>query len=227
MFFIAMPDEIEILRRMSGPYNLDTYFLVCRQTGESIIIDPGDDTRSVIGFIRKNKITPTRLVHTHGHADPFFSTNVFKQTHNIPSCLHALDNLFFKDPGVREETRRLVGLVPPYPADIELVHGDRLRFGRESLTVIHTPGHTPGSVCFLWENHLFTGDALFAGEAGRTDLPGGNLGQLISSIRDRIMVLDKKTIIHPGHHHTGTSTQSTLEKEIRENIYITDFILDT
>lgn len=221
-----MPDEIDILRRMSGPYNLDTYFLVCRQTGEAIIIDPGDDTRSVLGFIRKNKITPTKLVHTHGHADPFFSTKGFKQTHNIPSCLHVQDNLFFKDPDVRAETYRLVGLPPPYPADIELSHEDRICFGRESLSVIHTPGHTPGSVCFLWKNHLFTGDALFAGEAGRTDLPGGNLSQLISSIRDRIMVLDKKTIIHPGHHHAGSRTQTTLEKEIRDNIYITDFILD-
>lgn len=73
---------------------------------------------------------------------------------------------------------------------------------------------------------MFTGDALFAGEAGRTDLPGGNLDQLIASIRDKIMVLDKKTVIHPGHHHAGTKTQSTLADEIRENIYITDFILD-
>lgn len=212
---------------MSGPYNLDTYFLVCRQTRESVIIDPGDDTLAVIDFIEKKKITPSKLLHTHGHADPFFSTAIFKQTHNIPSCLHTQDNLFFKDPGVREETWRLVGLPPPYPADITLVHGDLIFFGKERLSVIHTPGHTPGSVCFLWKNHLFTGDALFAGEAGRTDLPGGNLAQLIASIRNRIMVLDKKTIIHPGHHHPGSSTQSTLEKEIRENIYITDFILDT
>ena len=222
-----MPDKVEIFRRMSGPYNLDTYFLVCRQTGKSVIIDPGDDALAVINFIRKKKIIPTKLLHTHGHTDPFFSTEVFKQTHNIPSCLHIQDNLFFKDPEVRKETLRLVGLPPPYPADITLVHQDLIFFGKERLSVIHTPGHTPGSVCFLWKNHLFTGDALFAGEAGRTDLPGGNLAQLIASIRDRIMVLDKKTIIHPGHHHAGSSTQSILEKEIRDNIYITDFILDT
>jgi hydroxyacylglutathione hydrolase len=222
-----MPAKAEILRRTSGPYHLDTYFLVCQQTGDSVIIDPGDDALAVIDFIGKKKITPTKLLHTHGHADQFFSTEVFKQTHNIPSCLHAQDNLFFKDPMVREETLRLVGLPPPYPADIELAHGDRISFGRQCLSVIHTPGHTPGSVCFLWKNNLFTGDALFAGEAGRTDLPGGNLVQLVASIRDRIMVLDKKTIIHPGHHHAGSSTQSTLEKEIRDNIYITDFILDT
>ncbi len=73
-----MPDKIALLRRISGPYNLDTYFLVCQQTGESIIIDPGDDTKSVLGFITENKITPVKLVHTHGHADPFFSTKIFK-----------------------------------------------------------------------------------------------------------------------------------------------------
>ena len=212
---------------MSGPYNLDTHFLVCRQTGEAVIIDPGDDAHTLIRFMEKKKMVPIRILHTHGHADQFFSTEAFKRIHDIPSCLHGQDNLFFMDPGVREQTRRLVGLPPPYPADIALSHGDEISFGKESLSVIHTPGHTPGSVCFLWEDHLFTGDALFAGEAGRTDLPGGNLDQLITSIREKILVLDKKTIIHPGHHHTGTRTHSTLEREMRENIYITDFILNT
>jgi len=221
-----MPDKVEIFRRMSGPYNLDTYFLVCRQTGHAVIIDPGDDTRNVMGFIKEKKITPIRLLHTHGHADPFFSTQEFKRTHDIPSCLHRDDDLFFKDPGVRKQTLKEVGLPPPYPADIQLFHKDVIAIGSTSLSVIHCPGHTPGSVCFLWEDHLFTGDALFAGEAGRTDLPGGNLDQLIASIRDKIMVLDKRTVIHPGHHHGGTKTQSTLADEIRENIYITDFILD-
>ncbi len=219
-----MQDKVDIFRRTSGPYNLDTYFLVCTRTGESVIIDPGDDTAEVIRFIREKKLIPVRLLHTHGHADPFFSTKLFKETHDIPSCLHAHDNNFFMDPEVRELTRKAVGLPPPYPADIALFHGDQIQLGRSTLSVIHTPGHTPGSVCFSWEDHLFTGDALFAGEAGRTDLPGGNLDQLIASIRDRIMVLDKKTIIHPGHHRTGIRTESTLEKEIKENIYITDFI---
>jgi len=117
-----------------------------------------------------------------------------------------------------------VGLPPPYPADVRLAHMDEIRFGDIRLTVIHTPGHTPGSVCFLCQGRLFTGDAVFVGEAGRTDLPGGDLPRLIESIRIRIIPLDKKNIIHPGHHH-GQEFESTLEREMKENIYITDFIL--
>ena len=99
-------------------------------------------------------------------------------------------------------------------------------FGRSGVKVVHTPGHTPGSVCFLCEDHLFTGDAIFVGEAGRTDLPGGDLDQLIDSIRNRILPMDKDTVILPGHHHTGDAAHSTIGREMKENIYITDFILD-
>ena len=215
----------DMIRRVSGPYNLNTYFLVCKQTGESVIIDPGGSAKTLTTFIKEQGITPIKILNTHGHADQFFSTEEFKKTCPVPSCLHAEDDRFFKDPEVQEKTRNAVGLPPPYPADIELADKDVIEFGETNLAVIHTPGHTPGSVCFLCEDHLFTGDAIFVGEAGRTDLPGGNLDQLIDSIKTRILPLDKKTIIHPGHHH-GEEFESTIEREMKENIYITDFILD-
>ncbi len=215
----------DMIRRVSGPYNLNTYFLVCKQTRESVIIDPGGSAKTLTTFIKEQKITPIKILNTHGHADQFFSTEEFKKTFPVPSCLHAEDDRFFKDPAVQEKTRNAVGLPPPYPADIELADKDVIEFGETNLAVIHTPGHTPGSICFLCEDHLFTGDAIFVGEAGRTDLPGGNLDQLIDSIKIRILPLDKKTIIHPGHHH-GEEFESTIEREMKENIYITDFILD-
>lgn len=217
--------HIDIIRKVSGPYNLNTYILVCKASGKAVIIDPGGKADQLSDFIAQEKLTPVRILMTHGHADQFFSMTQFKKRYRIPYCIHGEDDLFFKDIRVQEETRRMVGLPPPYPADSILSDNDELLFGKSVLKIIHTPGHTPGSVCFLCENHLFTGDAIFVGEAGRVDLPGGNLDLLINSIKTRILVLDKKTVIHPGHHHTGDAFESTIEKEMKNNIYITDFIL--
>ena len=218
--------QVDIIRRVSGPYNLDTYFLVCGRTRKTIIIDPGAPVVEVIEFIREHDMVPDKILNTHGHPDQFFSTDEFKKVFPIPSCLHSADEAFFRDPDVRAKTKKAVGLTPPYPADVRLEHDDEISFGAAALTVIHTPGHTPGSACFLCGEHLFTGDTLFIGEGGRTDLPGGNLPELIESIRTRILPLGSRTIIHPGHHREGDPAHSTLEKEMKDNIYITDFILD-
>ncbi len=220
-----MIQNIEIIRRVSGPFNLNTYVLICKVSRESVIVDPGGPAQSLVALIRKKNIIPLRILNTHGHADPVFSTLSFKKEFTVPSCLHGDDDDFFKDRTVQEKTRKAVGLSPPYPADIRLADKDEIRFGKSCLTVIHTPGHTPGSACFLCEGRLFTGDAIFVGEAGRTDLPGGDLPRLIESIRNRIIPLDKKTVIHPGHHQ-GEEFESTLEREMTRNIYITDFITD-
>ncbi len=216
----------EMIRQVEGPYNLNTYFLICKKTRQTIIIDPGGYSDKLLAFINKEHLIPYRVLMSHGHTDHLFSMEAFKKTYPIPYCIHGDDDLFFKDEKVREKTRSMVGLPPPHPADIKLSDQDQICFGESVLKVIHTPGHTPGSVCFLCENHLFTGDAIFVGEAGRVDLPGGDINLLIDSIKTRILTLDKKTVIHPGHHHTGSAFESTIEKEMKDNIYITDFILD-
>ena len=218
--------HIQMLRRITGPYNLNTYFLVCKKSRNAVIIDPGGRVEDIVDFIRENDIIPDKILLTHGHADQLFSMDAFKKIAKIPYCLHEADDDFFKDPEVRAKTKQSVGLPPPYPADIRMNDGDTVAFGCCELAVIHTPGHTPGSVCLLCEDHLFTGDAIFVGEAGRTDLPGGNLSCLIDSIRVKILTLDKKTVILPGHHHTGDPSWSTIEQEMKTNIHITDFILD-
>lgn len=218
--------HIQQLRRITGPYHLNTYFLVCKESRKAVIIDPGGTVEEIADFIRENEIIPDKVLLTHGHADQFFSMEAFKKIAGVPYCLHEADDDFFKDPEVRRKTKQSVGLPPPYPADIRMQDGDTVTFGCCELAVIHTPGHTPGSVCLLCEDHLFTGDAIFVGEAGRTDLPGGNLHCLIDSIRVKILPLDKNTVILPGHQRTGEPSRSTLAQEMKTNIYITDFILD-
>lgn len=217
---------VRMVRKAIGPFNLNTYFLSCRKTGRTLVIDPGGDAGDLANFLFSEKMIPERILMTHGHADHLFSMEKFKQYHDIPYCIHSADDAFFKKSGVRGKTRRMVGLPPPHPADVLLEDGDRIRFGEAAANVIHTPGHTPGSVCYLCEGHLYTGDAIFVGEAGRVDLPGGNLDLLVNSIQTRIIPLDPQTVIHPGHYHTGDAYSSTIEKEIKTNIYITDFILD-
>ncbi|MCG8563730.1 MAG: MBL fold metallo-hydrolase [Desulfobacterales bacterium] len=221
-----MNSQFSILRRVSGPYYLNTYFLTCKETGDTLIIDPGDQTHTLLNYVRLHRLNPVMVVSTHGHADPGFSMADFQEHYPVPHAIHGDDDAFFQDPDVQKRTRLAVGLPPPPEADCLLVHGEALHFGRAEVSIIHTPGHTPGSVCLGGGGYLFTGDTLFVGEAGRTDLPGGDLDQLVASIRDHILKLPPETILMPGHHHLNTPAQSTLAREMEENIYITDFILD-
>jgi glyoxylase-like metal-dependent hydrolase (beta-lactamase superfamily II) len=139
--------------------------------------------------------------------------------------MHEADDRFFNDPSVREKSSHELGLPPSDPVDIKLKDGDVLEVGTLNIEVIHTPGHTPGSVCYLVGENLFTGDTLFVGAAGRTDLIGGSLNTLIKSIEKKLIVLPKHTIVWPGHDY-GETPSSTIGREMEENPYITDFILE-
>jgi glyoxylase-like metal-dependent hydrolase (beta-lactamase superfamily II) len=189
-------------------------------------VDPAGYTEELVGIIRDRRLVLTRVLNTHGHADHVFSNRRFKESYAVPTCMHRDDNRFFQDPEVRRATYKETGLPSWDPVDMELLDDDLIPVGRNAIRVIHTPGHTPGSVCFHVDGHLFTGDTLFVGDAGRTDLPGGDLPTLIRSIKTRIITLDPETSIHPGHDY-GPTPESTIGREMAENIYITDFILDT
>src|SRR6056297_2209876 len=118
-----------MLRRITGPYNLNTYFLVCKKTRKTLIIDPGGRMEEIAAFIRENDLIPDKILLTHGHADQLFSMDAFKQIARIPYCLHKADDDFFKDPEVRRKTKQSIGLPPPYPADIRMNDGDTVAFG--------------------------------------------------------------------------------------------------
>ena len=105
------------------------------------------------------------------------------------------------------------------PADITVSEGDRIEFGSQSLSVIHTPGHTPGGMCLYSDGHVFTGDTLFVGGIGRTDLPGGNMADLISSIKTKLVTLPDETLVFPGHNY-GFSPQSTIGQEKQHNPFV-------
>jgi glyoxylase-like metal-dependent hydrolase (beta-lactamase superfamily II) len=208
-----------------GPFQVLTYIVACPQTNDAVIIDPAGDEDKLLALIQTEGFSVKYILNTHGHADHVLGNPKLKSLLKIPVCMHEADDRFFNDPSVREKSSHELGLPPPDPVDIKLKDGDVFEVGTLNIEVIHTPGHTPGSVCYLVGENLFSGDTLFVGAAGRTDLIGGSLNTLIKSIEKKLIVLPKQTIVWPGHDY-GESPSSTIGREMEENPYITDFILE-
>ena len=206
------------------PFQVLTYIVACPQNRDAVIIDPAGDEDKQLALIETERLRIKYILNTHGHADHVLGNSKMKNFLKVPVCMHEADDRFFNDPAVREKSSQELGLPPSDPADIKLKDGDILEVGSLNIEVIHTPGHTPGSVCFLVGKNLFTGDTLFVGAAGRTDLIGGSLNTLIKSIKEKLIVLSKQTVVWPGHDY-GESPTSTIGREMEENLYITDFIL--
>lgn len=220
-----MAAKIIIKQIHLGPFQVMTYLVACPNTREAVIIDPAGEDDKLLSLIKTENVKVRYILNTHGHADHVLGNPKLKEVLKTPVCMHEADDRFFSDKAVREKTSEELGLPPPDPADIRLKDEDVVEVGTLKIKVIHTPGHTPGSVCYLVNGNLFSGDTLFVGAAGRTDLIGGSLETLLESLEKRLIVLPKETMVWPGHDYGETPT-STIGQEIEENIYITDFILN-
>lgn len=220
-----MAERIIIKQIPLGPFQVLTYLVACPRTKEAVIIDPAGEDDKLLALIEKESFHVKYILNTHGHADHVLGNPKLKAALNVSVCMHEADNQFFSDRAVRKQSTEELGLPPPDPADILLKDGDILAVGTLKIEVIHTPGHTPGCVCYLVDGNLFSGDTLFVGAAGRTDLIGGSLDTLIGSLEKKLIVLPKETVVWPGHDY-GDSLTSTIGREMAENPYITDFILD-
>ena len=208
-----------------GAFQVFTYIVACPETRKAVVIDPAGEEEKLLLLIKEEAFLIEHILDTHGHADHVLANEHLKNALAVPTCMHELEIQFFSQTEVRALTAKELGLQPPDPADVPLRDGDVFKVGTLEIRVIHTPGHTPGSVCYFVEGNLFTGDTLFVGAAGRTDLTGGSLEMLLESIENKILTLPKETVIWPGHDYGDTPT-STLGREMEENPYITDFILD-
>ncbi|MBN1922997.1 MAG: MBL fold metallo-hydrolase [Anaerolineae bacterium] len=198
-----------------GMVNSNSY-LIFDETGDGdgAIIDPGGKIQPLLDQITRHRILPRYLLNTHGHFDHTAANAQLKALYAIPLGVHPADYALLAAGGGAVA----FGIPPvnsPCP-DLELNDGDILEIGQLHLQVYHTPGHTPGSVCIYCpeERALFTGDTLFAGSVGRTDLPGGNARQLTASLL-RLLALPPETRILPGH-----GPQSTLTNEQRLNPWL-------
>ena len=208
-----------------GPLQVLTYLVACPKTKEAVIIDPAGEEEKISALIEEEDVTVKYILNTHGHADHVLANQRLKQRLSAPTCMHELDDQFFSQKDARQESSKEFGLLPSEPVDIKLKDGNVLEVGTLKIEVIHTPGHTPGSVCYLVNGDLFTGDTLFVGAVGRTDLKGASLDTLLDSLEKKLLPLPVETIVWPGHDYGETPT-STIGREMEENPYITDFILD-
>jgi glyoxylase-like metal-dependent hydrolase (beta-lactamase superfamily II) len=208
-----------------GPLQVLTYLVACPQTKEAVIIDPAGEAEKISALIEEEGVQVKFILNTHGHADHVLANQKLKQMLSVPTCMHESDDQFFSLKDVQEASAKEFGLPTSDPVDIQLKDGDVIGVGTLEVNAIHTPGHTPGSVCYLVSGNLFTGDTLFVGAVGRTDLTGASLETLLDSLEKKLLPLPPETIVWPGHDYGETPT-STIGREMEENPYITDFILD-
>jgi len=174
------------------------YLVGCEKTRKAMTIDPGADVERIMAEAEKERLVIETIVNTHGHADHTAGSARLKALTGAHIVMHALD----------------AAAVPE--ADGRLTGDEDLQVGEIRFKVIHTPGHTPGGICLYAEGQLFTGDTLFVGDSGRTDLAGGHRPTLGASIR-RLMQLPDDTVIWPGHDY-GPTPSSTIGWEKRHNV---------
>lgn len=211
-----------------GPWATNCYVLAPAPHSECIIIDPGfESLDQVKEVVATNRLKPVAILLTHGHIDHMWSVTPLADGYSIPAMIHEADKQLLANPelGVsdagRDMIRQLGGNFSD-PAEVETFRDDvALSILGYSMDVIHLPGHTPGSVGYLIKGHdtFFSGDVLFQSGIGRTDLPGGNLKDMKSSIRKLFTVVSDDTTVLCGH---GNST--TIKEERRHNPYIQDWI---
>ncbi|MGA3290201.1 MAG: MBL fold metallo-hydrolase [Candidatus Bathyarchaeia archaeon] len=190
-----------------GMLSTNCYVVNSQQTKEAIIIDPGLDVsyeaQQILDYITQGELKVKLILNTHGHSDHTNGDAIFQEKYNIPIYIHKYDASSIE--GFNKGK---------FPANVLLENGSLIEFGDESLKVIHTPGHTPGSICLLGERLVFTGDTLFAGGIGRTDFPEGSVSDMRLSLQ-KLVCLPDNFLIYPGH-----GAASVMGEEKRVNPFL-------
>lgn len=181
-----------------GPLETNCYLVYCDDTLDCAVIDPGAEAEKILPAILEAGLKPVVILNTHGHIDHIGANRDIKDRFGVPLGIHPLDRLLLEKAQELELSIFLGAKESPLP-DLMLEDGETIEIGHCRLGVIHTPGHTPGSVSFRSEAVLFSGDTLFNGGVGRTDLPGGSARDLELSIREIILPLPRETVVLPGH----------------------------
>ena len=181
-----------------GPIQANCYILGCEETLEAAVIDPGGEADRILRSLAESKLTLKVILNTHGHFDHVAANRRVKEVTDAQIMIHSLDAPMLENLSSSAATWGLSAENSPQP-DRLLVEGETVTFGKVSLNVIHTPGHTPGGVSFFADNMVFVGDTLFAGSVGRTDFPGGDALTLKNSIQQKLFTLGDAVAVYPGH----------------------------
>ena len=202
----------------NGVYQENCYILADPETGDAAIIDPGEESELILRRVETEGLSLRAVWLTHAHLDHILGVKDVVERSGAPLPMHPADRPLYD--GIAEQGAWLGVTAPQLPApDHDLAHGDALQLGGFEFEVRHVPGHSPGSVAFVGHGVAIVGDAIFAGSVGRVDLPGGDGGTLLASIRDQLMTLPDETIVYSGH-----GPETTIGAERRMNPFVTGAI---
>ena len=194
---------MEIVRYELGPMANNTYLIIDESTRDAALIDPSFDSESLWPEIEQRKLNIRYILNTHAHFDHIIGNAFYVQKTGAPLALHRDDLERLR--ALPETARRYHFEAGPSPdPDLYLEHGQTLALGETSIRIVHTPGHSPGSVTFLFDDVAIVGDVLFEGSIGRTDFPGCSLQTLLHSIRTELLSLPDATKVLPGHNEPTT-----------------------
>ncbi len=196
----------------NNPYMTNTY-IVYNNTGNCVIIDPAGNSKIIIKELSELKLTPKAVLLTHGHYDHISAlSDIAEQYDNLPVYIHRSEAPYLADSNLNLSVP-LCGEVFTFHGNVKEVEGGTaIKIGTLEFNVLHTPGHTPGSVCYITEDSIFSGDTLFASTVGRTDFPGGSYPTLLDSLK-KLKALDKDFNIYPGHNAATTLNREKMYNE--------------
>ena len=211
-----MSDRIEILSFTCGPFEENPYLVIGPSGKRAMIVDPGLESEKILDVARDRGVDITLIVNTHAHLDHVACNRFYKEKTGAPIAIHRDDLPLLEN--LQRQGAMWGFVVPESPApDFFLEEGTPLEFDGVKFDVLHTPGHSPGSVCLRLESRMLVGDTLFRGSVGRTDLPLGDWATLEASIRNKLFTLADDIVCLPGH-----GPETTIGVERRTNPFVGD-----
>ncbi|MBI5967070.1 MAG: MBL fold metallo-hydrolase [Deltaproteobacteria bacterium] len=200
-----------------GNFSVFAYLLGGEEGGDGLVIDPADHVDEIISLADQYGIVIQCILNTHAHVDHVMGNEEMKRKTGAKIIIHEEDAPLLTR--IPRSMLSMFGGQPSPPADQTVKDGDLIRVGASALKVLHTPGHSPGGICLHLDNMVFTGDTLFVGGVGRTDLPGGSWSLMLHSIKTKLLTLPDETIVYPGHNY-GYAPTSTIKNERLHNPFI-------